>query len=316
MLPTVNVQRLASNPWRGRSRLARLVSINVAAAGLAVPAFAAAPEVAWRSLQSGVEHAVLAGAGAGLAVGERLHVVRIDPGRASLVAAMAKAGDKQQRTAAKWCRDRKLAVAINLGMYATDHLTNVGHAHVPGHVNTAHWSSKYKSVLAFAPKKQGLPGAVLLDLDEPGSKERLADYGAAIQNLRLIRAPGRNVWAKQERRWSEAAVAMDKQGRVLFIFTRQPYSMHELNAKLLALPLGISNAMHVEGGPEASLSIHAGGVHLDLNGSYETGFNEDDGEAQQWPIPNVLGVESAEAQPRKKAGATARPIAPANPRSK
>ena len=36
--------------------------------------------------------------------------------------------------------------------------------------------------------------------------------------------------------------------------------------------------MHVEGGPEASLSVHAGGVDLDLNGSYETGFNENDDE--------------------------------------
>ena len=58
----------------------------------------------------------------------------------------------------------------------------------------------------------------------------------------------------------------------------------------LALPLGITAAMHVEGGPEASLSIHAGGLDLDLNGSYETGFNENDDEKAQWPIPNLLAV--------------------------
>jgi hypothetical protein len=66
--------------------------------------------------------------------------------------------------------------------------------------------------------------------------------------------------------------------------------MKELNDKLLALPIGLTAAMHVEGGPEASLSIHAGGVDLDLNGSYETGFNENDDEKTQWPIPNVLAV--------------------------
>jgi hypothetical protein len=54
--------------------------------------------------------------------------------------------------------------------------------------------------------------------------------------------------------------------RLLFLFTRHPCSMYELNAKLLALPLAI----------------------LDLNGSYETDFNES--EARQWPSPNVLGV--------------------------
>ena len=66
--------------------------------------------------------------------------------------------------------------------------------------------------------------------------------------------------------------------------------MQELNDKLLGLALGITAAMHVEGGPEASLSIHAGGVDLDLNGSYETGFNENDDEKAQWPIPNLLAV--------------------------
>jgi hypothetical protein len=58
----------------------------------------------------------------------------------------------------------------------------------------------------------------------------------------------------------------------------------------------ITHAMHIEGGPEASLSIHAGGVELDLNGSYETGFNENDGENAQWPIPSVLGVARRQAR--------------------
>jgi hypothetical protein len=65
--------------------------------------------------------------------------------------------------------------------------------------------------------------------------------------------------------------------------------MKELIDVVLSVPLGITAAMHVEGGPEASLSIHTGGVDLDLNGSCETGFNENDGEQRQWPIPNVLG---------------------------
>jgi hypothetical protein len=48
--------------------------------------------------------------------------------------------------------------------------------------------------------------------------------------------------------------------------------------------------MHVEGGPEASLSVHSGGVELDLCGSFETGFVSDDANPLQWPIPNVIGV--------------------------
>ena len=86
-------------------------------------------------------------------------------------------------------------------------------------------------MLAFEPKKTTVPPAVMIDLDTPDATARLADYGAAVQNLRLIRAPGRGVWGTQERRWSEAAVAMDNQGRIPFIFARHPFAMADLNAK-------------------------------------------------------------------------------------
>src|SRR5580765_1410182 len=71
---------------------------------------------AWKTLQRGVEYAAIGDATKtpGVADG-RIHVVRIDPKQAPLLAVMASAGDGKPRTAAGWCRDRKLAVAINLG---------------------------------------------------------------------------------------------------------------------------------------------------------------------------------------------------------
>lgn len=252
-------------------------------ASMAVSGPVAAAGVTWKTLQPGVEYAVVGEA-------EPLHVVRIDASRSPIEAHFASAEDRRPRTAAEWCRFKGLAVAINLGMYAQDGLSNVGHAHAPKHVNNARWSAQYKSALGMAPARADLPAALLVDLDAPAARERLAAYGTVVQNLRLIRAPGRSVWAQQPRRWSEAAVAADTQGRILFIFSRHPCSMADLNQKLLSLPLGIATAMHVEGGPEASLSIHAGGVDLDLNGSFETGFNENEAEVRQWPIPNVLAT--------------------------
>src|SRR5499427_7457004 len=188
-------------------------------------ATAAAP--AWKTLQRGVEYAAL-DAGPTSADG-RIHVVRIDPKQAPLLAVMASAGDRKQRTAGAWCRERKLAVAINLGMYRDDKLTNVGHAHAPGHVNNAHWSDKYKSALVFGPRRPDLPAAAMVDLDAPGAQAGLANYAAVVQNLRLIRAPGQSVWGKQGRRWSEAAVAADKAGHILFLFSRRPFAMNDWN---------------------------------------------------------------------------------------
>jgi hypothetical protein len=233
----------------------------------------------WTALAPGVEFARFER--------EDLQVVRVDPTRAALRAVNASAIDRKQRTAADWCAQQHLVAAINLGMYLDDHLSNVGHAHAGAHVNQKRWNSKYQSVLAFGPKKKGIPAAVMFDLD--AGDARLDDYENVIQNLRLIRAPGRNMWAQQPRRWSEAAVAIDQSGHVLFLFSRTPRSMHDFNQILLSLPLSISAAMHVEGGPEASLSVR-GSMKLDLNGSFETGFVENDSIAEQWEIPNVLGV--------------------------
>jgi hypothetical protein len=135
----------------------------------------------------------------------------------------------------------------------------------------------------------------VVDRESIKTARLLKDYDTVVQNLRLIkhthtRGKPRGVWSPQPRRWSEAAVALDRRGRLLFLFARAPLSMHQLNGLLLRLPLGIVRAMHMEGGPEASLSIHAGGVDLDLCGSFETGFVPDDTNSEQWPIPNVLGV--------------------------
>lgn len=242
----------------------------------------------WRSLSKGVEYAELHPDGA---PADRFHIVRVDPTHARLRAVMATAGDRRPRTAAAWCAEQHLVAAINLGMFLDDQLSNVGHAEGGGHVNQGRWVKKYQSVLAFGPRRKGVPAAAFIDLDAPGAQARLADYETVIQNLRLIRASGKNVWGAQARKWSEAAVAIDDKGRVLFVFARTPHAMAEFNQRLLALPLGVVAAMHVEGGPEASLSVR-GPLKLDFNGSFETGFNENDTVAQQWPIPNVLGVEA------------------------
>lgn len=237
----------------------------------------------FRALAPGVEYAELK------SDGDAVHVVRVDPARAKLRAVMASAGDGKPRTAGAWCEREHLIAAINLGMYQTDHRSNVGYARAGAHLNQPRWNPKYESALAFGPRKPGLPAALLVDLDTPGARERLGDYETVVQNLRLIRAPGKSVWGAQPRRWSEAAVAIDGAGRVLFVFCRAPRAMADFNRMLLALPLGVVAAMHVEGGPEASLSLR-GAMKIDLNGSYESGFVENDGEAAQWEIPNVLGV--------------------------
>lgn len=284
-------------PRRARERWARIRGAGAAAtrvgtvlcllAGIAAgSARSGEAQPSWRSVAGGVEYAALALEQPSPFGDGVLHVVRIDPKTATLRAYMASEPGERPRTAREWCEAKGLVAAINLGMYQTDMRSNVGHARKGTHLNSKGFNA-YRSYLGFDPHRSDLPPVVFLDGEDPDVRSVLADYGTAIQNLRLIRAPGINVWEKQDKRWPEAAIAQDDAGRVLFLLTQTPFSMWEFNRQIVALPLGIRRAMHVEGGPEASLSICSPGLALHLSGQYENGA---DGASRQRTIPNIVGV--------------------------
>ena len=118
----------------------------------------------------------------------------------------------------------------------------------------------------------------------------LRDYASAVQNLRLIKRPGRSRWLQQKQTWSEAALGEDEEGRILFMFCRSPYTMHDLNTELLGLDIGLVSAQHLEGGPQAQLYIKTGEADIELFGSHGSSYRETHGLSGPWPIPNVLGV--------------------------
>ncbi len=255
-------------------------------------ASAAGEAIGWKRLGAGVDYATFLLDENPIAGDGVLHVVRVDADLADVVAVLASEQGVPPRTAGSWSERNGLLVAMNLGMYETDGRTNVGYLRNGPHLNNGRWKKTYNSALGFGRADGGVPRARFVDLDTDAGTAPLAEFPSVVQNLRLIRAPGQNVWAENDKRWSEAALGADARGRLYLLFCRSPYSMVEFNKKVLGLPLGIVRAMHVEGGPEASLSIHAPGMTLDLAGSYETGVNPTNANPRQWPIPNVLGVRA------------------------
>jgi hypothetical protein len=247
----------------------------------------------WQELSPGMDLTSLPVTRPGAPQGTSLTVLRIDPNLWELdLVGTSRTGEKAGHTAREWCETHKLTAAINAGMFKTDGATHVGYMRFQEHVNNAKLNS-YQSIAAFDPRDpQALAPFRIFDLDSPGVTLQtiLKDYGSAVQNLRLIKRPGSNQWAEQDKKWSEAALGEDSSGRVLFLFSRYPFSMHDLNQELLSAGIGLVAAQHLEGGPEAQLYFHVGEKQLELFGSYETSFMPDDSNAKPWPIPNVLGV--------------------------
>lgn len=223
----------------------------------------------------------------------KITVLRIDATRWELeVMGILQTGEAAGHTAREWCDKHRYTAAINAGMFGTDNKTHLGYLRSHDHVYNSRVNG-YQSVMAFN-RREGktVSDFRIFDLDSPGGNLQaiLADYASVVQNLRLIKRPGVNQWGKQTREWSEAAVGEDSDGRILFIYSRSPFSMHDLNQELLAAGIGVVAAQHMEGGPEAQLYVRAGTTELEMFGSYETSFKENDENVAAWPIPNVIAV--------------------------
>ena len=141
----------------------------------------------------------------------------------------------------------------------------------------------YQSVAAFDPKPgRDVPPFRIFDLDAPRTtlKTILRDYDSVVQNLRLIERPGVSRWTRRDRRWSEAALAEDDRGRVLFVISATPMTMPDFNRSLLALDIGVVAAQHLEGGSWAQLAVNVGEARFEVVGN--------SGRARA--IPSVLGL--------------------------
>lgn len=223
----------------------------------------------------------------------RITVIRINPYKWELIfVGKSLTGEKNGKTAREWCESNNLTGAINAGMFNSDYHTHTGFLKYKDHINSR-YINNYKSVVAFDPVDgKDLPRFKIYDLENPGIDipKILENYSSVIQNLRLIKKPGINVWSRSDRMWSEAAIGEDKNGNILFIFSEAPFSMYDFNNELLNSGIGIVAAQHLEGGPEAQLYIKTGTKEIEMGGSYETGFYQNNDNMKPWPVPNILGI--------------------------
>ena len=224
-------------------------------------------------------------------VGDRcVTVVRVDPTRHTLQLHTART-EGGARTVDRWSESAKLEAVLNAAMYGDDQ-RSVGLMVSPAGVNNGADNKKYSGFLAWDRTRDGIPEVAAFGRDCPGFDLDAIrrDYRSVVQNYRLLDCQGHPIAWQDPKLFSAAVLGTDKRGWLVFAHVRTPYAMTDL-AKILASPdLEMASAMHVEGGPEASLYVNAGGVVVREMGSYETGFMSNDDNRDFWPIPNVLGV--------------------------
>jgi len=201
----------------------------------------------WTELEPGLELARFDSKNREAAAWGDLVVLRVDPVVWDLTILAAETqDDDRNRNIKEWSEGFELIAAINAGMYQADKKTHVGFCQIDGLVISP-YPNKYRSAAAFDPVDDTDPPFRIFDLDEVALEDVTARYATVVQNLRLIKRTGKNRWEESKNRWREAALGEDSQGRALLISCRRAWSMHDFNELMLALPLDLVCAQHLEG---------------------------------------------------------------------
>lgn len=246
----------------------------------------------WKKLEDGLELGIFQVNTTSLFSHSEITVLRVDPKLWDIKLYSIQQFDYPKGiTTKEWSKRHKLTAAINAGMHLPDMSTHVGYMQA-GDTTQGKKVKSYQSLAAFSPKAKEATPFRMFDLDEADTnfEQIKKDYSHVVQNLRLIKRPGENRWDKKSRRWNEAALGEDQQGRALLIYSSGLLTMHNFNETILSLPLNIVAAQHLEGGREAQLYINHPSYTKELNNSIDPLYLGSNKNLGAWPIPNIIGV--------------------------
>jgi uncharacterized protein YigE (DUF2233 family) len=254
------------------------------------PASTAAPASSTETTAAAQDGGAAAPPGLVVETAGTITLVRVDPSRYALRLLNARS-EGHARSAPAWAKDFNLLAVVNASMYEPSGLS-VGLMINGASVNQSHDVAKMGGYFAFSPKRPDLAPVAAFGRDCPGfDLTRIrADYGVVFQNYRLLDCEGRPLTWKESRVFSAAAIGLDRDGWVVLAHSRAPYAMTDF-ARLVAAPeLRMAQMFYVEGGPEASLYVEAGGARVRAIGNYEASFFRHEANDEFWELPNVVGV--------------------------
>jgi exopolysaccharide biosynthesis protein len=246
----------------------------------------------WKQISKGLEYGVFKAPKKSYVGDSRIRVLRIDPKEYTFHLRNASSPKEGELMSVRqWAKKHNFVAAINASMYQKDRLTSISLMKSKSHTNNPSLS-RHKTVLAFTPKKEDFtPAALIIDRECEKFKEKKSRYKSFVQSIRMVSCQGKNVWKPSKQSWSTAAIANDKNGNILFIHVRSPYSTHELINILLELPLNIRTAMYVEGGQQAQMYVKGDDREYILLGRYRSQFTGNSIANFGWPVPNVIGIK-------------------------
>ena len=230
-------------------------------------------------------------------------VLKFDPRLFSFTVYSETIDKTPKKSLQSWIGEYGLKAAINASMYLPDEKTSIGYLRKDTLINNKHKGKKLGAYFVSLPYERyagTIPDCAILYADDPelerfflrDERERtlenvLRKYKIVVQNFRIFDLGENQSSWKGSRRHSIAAIAQDKDNKILLMYASNPMTIEEFQTILQNNSLlNIKRAMYVEGGSEAGMAYrnenlflwqHGDSIMLFLRGTIK--------------LPNIIGVK-------------------------
>jgi hypothetical protein len=152
---------------------------------------------------------------------------------------------------------------------------------------------QWKALLVSEPRdgKPDVPPAAIIDLEKEAFDWDGRPYRNVMQSFMLLDRDGRIRVRQTDSLASRTVLAQDRGGRILVVFVPGACTLYELAQLLKSADLDIEQAMSLDGGFEAQLSIGQGDARSALYGSWVVNDRRQVHiESLKVPLPTVVAV--------------------------
>jgi hypothetical protein len=247
------------------------------------------PGPRWKGLRPGLEFATLSGDPYCRRGSSQIAVLRIDPARAPVrVRHFGLQPGGKPMDAVEWRKLTGADAVFNAGQFLPD-WTYMGVLVCGGQVVSSRVHPTFKAALVAGPL-EGAERAHVVDLEhEPLDLDRLR-WREVAQSFMLFDRAGKIRVRSSDHIANRTVVGEDKSGRLVVFISEGAYTLEDFAHLVQKFPLQVVQAMCMDGGSEAQLSVNAGSFRYNCIGGVTGDPEPGDDPSERVPLPAVITV--------------------------
>jgi Phosphodiester glycosidase len=267
----------------------RYVPVGRIAAGIALAVGVwvlahGAAEPRWRSLQPGVEFAIIRGEPYCRHGSADIALLRVDPTRVGLkVLHFSRQPDRKPLALPEWQQRARALAVFNAGQYYPD-LSYMGVLVSDGEPVFSRPHPSFRAALVAGARARR--DAKVLDLSHVPIEKARREWREIAQSFMLFDENGRRRVKKTDQVANRTVVGEDRRGRLVIVTSEGGYTLWDFAELLQRSPLQLTHAMSMDGGHEAGMCVVSGRFRYATFGRWKDGQAPDGA----MPLPAVIAV--------------------------